>query len=209
LIEQLAGGLTPVRARSIAREAVILTLIVALELALLAVTGEFRPDLSASLLLPQSWWRFGGLGLLAVMAGWCALASYAPDGKARLGRQLTVLTAIALVAVGWVIDASETAAAGSIAERLMWRNGIDCVVTMLILAVAPLITLGILMRRGAAADLAASATASSFAGAGFAALVFSFNCPHDDPLYVVVWYAIGIALITFAGRLILPRLTRW
>lgn len=208
LIEQLAGDLTPVRARRIAPEALMLTLIVALELAILAANGEFRPDLSTSLLLPQSWWKFGGLGLLSVIAGSCALASYAPDWTPRAGRQFTVLAA-ALVAIGWVIDASQTAAPGSIGDRLMWRDGIECVVTMLILAVPPLIALGVLMRRGAATDLAASATASSFAGAGFGALVFSFNCPHDDPLYVVVWYAIGIVLITLAGRLILPRLTRW
>ena len=75
LIERLAGGLTPVRARRASREALILALIVVLELALLAATGEFRPDLSASLLLPQSWWKLGGLVLLSVVASSSATIS--------------------------------------------------------------------------------------------------------------------------------------
>jgi hypothetical protein len=39
--------------------------------------------------------------------------------------------------------------------------------------------------------------------------VFVFACPHDDPLYVAVWYTVGCGLVTLVARLLLPLLTRW
>ncbi len=65
------------------------------------------------------------------------------------------------------------------------------------------------MRRGAPTQPTRTAAAAGLAAAGFGAFVFAFHCPHDDPLYVAVWYGGAVLAVTGLARLILPRLTRW
>jgi hypothetical protein len=77
------------------------------------------------------------------------------------------------------------------------------------LSIPAMVALALLMRRGAPGDNRASALAAGAAGAAWGALVFAFKCPHDDPLYIMVWYAVGGSIVVFAARLVLPLLSRW
>ena len=45
--------------------------------------------------------------------------------------------------------------------------------------------------------------------AGWAAFVFMLGCPHDDPLYIAVWYPAGCSVSALAAWAILARLARW
>ncbi len=56
---------------------------------------------------------------------------------------------------------------------------------MAILALPPMIGMGMLMRRGAAIDAAATAVMAGLAAA-WGAFVFVFACPSNDPLYIAV-----------------------
>jgi hypothetical protein len=69
--------------------------------------------------------------------------------------------------------------------------------------------LGLLMRRGAPTDRPGSALAIGVASAGWGAFLFTFRCPHDDPLYIAVWYGLGCAIVAGLGYLALPRIARW
>jgi hypothetical protein len=65
------------------------------------------------------------------------------------------------------------------------------------------------MRRGAPTDTSGTALAVGVAAAAWGAFVFVFACPHDDPFYIALWYALGCGLVTILARFLLPRLTRW
>ena len=53
------------------------------------------------------------------------------------------------------------------------------------------------------------ARARVLAAAAWGAFVFVVACPHDDPLYIAVWYVLGCSLVTVAARIVLPALARW
>ena len=117
------------------------------------------------------------------------------------------MVAVALLA-GWVLDAAGTQT-GAIFDRLMWRHGLECVFAVVVLSIPPMVALGLLMRRGAATDLPGSALAVGAASAAWGAFIFVVNCPHDDPLFVAVWYLVGCSIVALIGRVALPRIANW
>lgn len=208
LIDDLAAGLLPVRPRSLVRDAAMLGAIGAVELGLFLLMGQARGDMRAAMTLPSFWWKVISLGLLSLVGAITALRSFDPAGSPRRGLRLIMVIAGAALFVGWMINMG-TAGLAAIPARLQWRDGVDCLFAMMVLSLPPLVALGLMMRRGAPTDRPASAMAAGAAGAAWGAFVFMFACPHDDPLYIAVWYGSGCVLLAIAGRLLLPRLCRW
>ncbi len=207
-VDRLVSDLKPVRRRSAGGDAVILGLVCAIELALFLGLGAMRPDMHMAMALPSFWWKLGSLGLIALVSGGVAICSFDPAKSPRPGlRWLVAILALSLAA-GWGIDATRDGLL-TLALRLNWRDGLQCIYRMVLLSVPAIVGLGLLMRRGAPTDTGGTALAVGIAAAAWGAFVFVFACPHDDPLYIAVWYAAGCGLITILARLILPPLTRW
>ena len=208
LIDDLAAGLAPVRRRTDRRDAILIGLLGVIELSLFLMMGMARHDIMLAMKLPSFWWKLGSLGLLTVVGVVTAVRSFDPAASPRRGlRWIGWLAGLALL-VGWVIDAGR-GGGGALVARLAWRHGVDCVFAMAVLSIPMLIALGLLMRRGAPTDRAGSALAVGLAGAAWGAFVFVFQCPHDDPFYIAVWYGVGCGLVALAGRLLVPLVTRW
>jgi hypothetical protein len=208
LIESLAGDLKPVRPRAPAREAGLLALVCVLELAGFLALGMARPDLAEAARQPVLWWKFGALGLLALAGFATALRSFSPQSSARPGLIAMLAVAVISLVLGWGFDTTHRET-GDLLTRLNPADGLRCLGYVLGLSLPPLVLLGVLMRRAAATDPQRSAAAVGLGSAAFAAWVFVFACPHDDPLYVVFWYALACSVIAYATYAILPRLTRW
>lgn len=208
LIHTLVADLRPVRQRSMLREGAILALLGVVEVGLYLLLGYARPDIHKAITLPSFWWKLGSLGLLSVVGVVTALRSLHPVDSPRKGLRLLATLSVGALVAGWLIDGASPSQ-GGLADRLMWRHGVDCVIAMVTLSVPAIVALGVLMRRGASTDPQGSALAAGTAGAAWGAFVFVFNCPHDDPLYIAVWYVVGCGLVALAGRLILPRIARW
>jgi hypothetical protein len=208
LLDDLVSQLKPVRRRNASREGLLLLLLGAVELGLFLLLGAARPDIMLAVELPSFWWKILSLGLLAIGGVVAAVRSFEPSRSPRPGlKWLAVVVAVSLVA-GWVIDAA-SAGGEAFWARLMWRHGIDCVVAMVVLSIPAILTLGLLMRRGASTDPTGSALAVGVASAAWGAFVFVFNCPHDDPFYIAVWYLVGCSIVAVIGRVTLPLITRW
>jgi hypothetical protein len=47
-----------------------------------------------------------------------------------------------------------------------------------------------------------------FAGA-IGAAIYAVHCPDDSPLFLAVWYLLGVSAVTAAGALLGPRMLRW
>jgi hypothetical protein len=208
LLTQLAADLKPVRRRSVRRDAVVFVALCAVELALFMLLGLMRPDMDMAMEQPSFWWKLVSLGVIAVAGAVVAIVSLDPVESPRRGlRWLAGLVAVC-VAAGWMVDAS-TPGLAALIIRLDWVDGLTCVYKMVLLSVPPIVGLGLLMRRGAPTDTAGTALAVGIAAAAWGAFVFVFACPHDDPLYIAVWYTVGCGLVALFARLVLPRLTRW
>jgi hypothetical protein len=208
LVARLAADLKPVRPRSLRRDATILAMVCAIELALFLGLGMMRPDMPMAVELPSLWWKFTSLGLIALVGGAVALVSFDPLRSPRRGLRWLVGIVAASLASGWLLDASSSGPAALVA-RLDWPDGLQCVTKMVLLSLPAVAGLGVLMRRGAPTDTGGTALAAGVAASAWGAFVFVFACPYDDPLYIAVWYAVGCGLVTLLARLLLPPLTSW
>ena len=211
LLDRLAANLAPVRPRNGRRDGLILAVVCLVELVLFLEMGGMRADMGSGMQQPSLWWKLGCLGPISLVAGTAAVSSFTPERSPR--RALTWLLGLVLLslAAGWIVGlgCGPASHAPTLPVRLGWRQGLQCVSRMVLLAVPPLIALGLLMRRGAATDGAATAWIVGIAAAAWGALVFVFACPSDDPLYIAVWYSLGCGLVCVITMLLLPWLTRW
>ncbi len=208
LIDTLAAGLAPVRPRRLSRDAVLLAAIGLVELALLLMLGGARHDLMRVMMQPFIWWKLGTMAAQVVIGGVTALRSLDPTRSPRPGlRRATIAIGVAL-AVGWLLDATHRSNL-PLADRMQWHDGVACMVATALLSLPMVVGLGVLMRRSAPTDRAGTALAAGVASAAWGGFVFSFACPHDDPLYVAIWYFSACALVALAGRWLLAPIARW
>lgn len=212
LLDALVADLAPVEPRRRAREILLVAGLVTVELLLFITLQAFRPDMPHAMATPAFWWKsatFGVIGLLAAAAMLVSLDPATTNSRrlSWLWRGLAVFAPLALV-LGWLIDAGASGRDALLA-RLVWRDGVDCLVNVGLLSLPLVLAFGVLMRRGAPTQPGRTSAAAGLAAAGLGAFVFAFHCPHDDPLYVAVWYGSAVLAVAGLARLILPRLTRW
>jgi hypothetical protein len=208
LVDRLSKDLRPVRRRNMAREALLLLLLAAVEVAAFLGMGFMRPDMPVAMEAPSFWWKLTSMGLIAVLGAGVAILSGDPVRSPRRGLRWILLCVVAVFASGWLIDAAGNGWA-DLLHRLDWTQGVQCVWQMVVLSIPPAVALGILIRRGAPTDRAGTALAAALSSAAWGAFVFVFTCPSDDPIYIAVWYTVGCSIVTILGRAILIRVSRW
>jgi len=207
-LDGLARDLTPVRRRRLAVDAVLLAALCGLELALFLAAGMARPDLLSASGQAVFWWKVLSLGLLAAAGLITALRSFDPTVSPRPG--LLVLLGLVVLALGggWLLDATQ-GHGGDLWARLNWRDGLRCMGWVFGLSAPAILLLAWLVRRGAPTQPRGAALAAGVGAAAWGGFVFVFACPHDDPLYVAVWYSLSCGLDALSVRSLLPRLSAW
>lgn len=208
LIDRLAVRLRPVRRRTPVRDAAALAGIVGIELLLFLLMGHTRPDMPAAMAQPSWWWKLGGLAAIAAIGAGSALISLDPSRSPRRGLHATLVVLLLCLALGWALDSARHGLAPLLA-RLDWQQGVGCVWKMSVLAIPAMLGLAVLLNRGAPVDRGGTAWAAGIGAAACGALVFVFACPSDDPLYIAVWYAVGLGLVSVVSRVLLGLAARW
>ena len=212
LIDGLVADLRPAPPRRVWREAAFLAGLVVAELIVFLVLRDLRPDIGDAMTSMAFWWKLLSLMALALLAAAATLVSLDPATTTL--RETTgvwralALAATVILAIGWAIDAGAPGDA-TLAARLGWREGGKCLAAILLLSLPLIMVFGVLMRKGASTHPRRTASAAGLAAAGLAAGVFALHCPHDDPLYIVVWYGSAAGLVGGLARTVLPRLLRW
>lgn len=204
LIVDLSADLAPVKRRSVPQEVAVLVALVAAELALILMTGAMRPDMSRVLLSPYMVWKIGSLALLAGVTCTIAIRSFAPPASSRRGLVLALALAV-LVMVAGIFVTSAADSGRSLLDRLSPVHGLLCATAITVLAMPIMAMLAVLMRRAAPVRPKESAMASGLAAATCGAMIFTACCPMNDPLYIVVWYSVGVSAVSLAARWLLPR----
>jgi hypothetical protein len=204
LMDELAAGLAPVRPRSVAREALLLLVLGAAELALLLAVGLMRPDFGRAIETPFMWWKLGSLALVVAISWTTAIRSLSPTVSPRPGLALAFTATALAIASGALVDAGVVGQA-SITERLEPLHGLGCALAIIILSLPMIAIMAILMHRGAPTHPEGTALAIGLAAGSWAAFAFAFCCPNNDPLYVAIWYSLGCAAVAAAAQWLLPR----
>ena len=204
LIADLSIDLAPVRRRSVWRDASWLAALGAAELAMIAGTGLMRSDMGQLIGSPYMQWKLISLGIVAGIALATALASSSPTTSPRCGLAAALLLAAAAMIVGLFIRPAPTSPLAH-DTHLPHSFGPFCALAIVMLSLPILSLLAVQMRRGAPVLPEESALAAGLAAGSWGALVFSLCCPSNDPVYVILWYGAGCALVGAAARWLLPR----
>jgi hypothetical protein len=204
LIRNLAADLAPVKRRSLLRDTLWLLAIVAIELALILTAGVMRSDMGRMILSPHMMWKMGSLAVLAGVCCTVAMRSFAPPASSGRGI-MAALGVAGLAMIGGLFVAEPADSSQSLLDRLSPAHGLLCAASIIVLALPLMAMLAVLMRRAAPVHPGQSALAAGLAASTCGALVFTACCPMNDPLYIIVWYSVGVAVVTALSRWLLPR----
>ena len=113
LVDRLSQNLRPVRPRSIKREALLLFVLGAIEVAAFVSMGFMRPDMPMAMETPSFWWKLVSMGLIAVLGAGVALMSADPVRSPRRGLRWILACIAVIFATGWLIDAAGDGVGGT------------------------------------------------------------------------------------------------
>lgn len=167
-----------------------------------------RPDVMTVAM--QSWefvFKFVVTLGVAIPAYLLARQAMRPDGNVTSVVPLLFVAPVMLaIAMGYTAMnmPSET-----VVSTVMAPNWSKCVSLIAVLAVAPFAALFYAMRQGAPANPALAGAICGLLSAAIAATLYASHCDMDSPLFVGVWYPVGIAAVTAIGAVAGSRLLRW
>ena len=179
----------------------------AISSALFSLTLGVRPDFISAL----GTWRYDmklGVNLvLMIAATWVALRLSSPTTTSLSAmRALLVPT---LLVLGAVVYELVTIPASAWSSRAMGVNGVMCVASILFLALLPLTATIYALRQGAPTSPAVMGAVGGLLAGSLGATVFAMHCTNDSPLFVAIWYALAIGLMSIFGLLVGKRALRW
>ena len=128
---------------------------------------------------------------------------------ARIGPWTLVLAAAPLLLLAGVAAELAAVPREDWMMRMVGRNSTFCLRVIPLLAVGPLGCFLLVLRRGAPSNPGRAGALAGLAAGGVAATFYAAHCPDDSPLFIAVWYAIAIMVVTMAGYLCGRRLLRW
>jgi len=93
--------------------------------------------------------------------------------------------------------------------RIYPSNGVECLLFTVCggLMIGAVLTLW--LRRGAPTSQERAGLLVGLASGSFAAAAYSLHCPHNDLVYIGLWYTLAVALVALVGRIVVPPLIRW
>lgn len=89
------------------------------------------------------------------------------------------------------------------------RNALWCLAMVPLLALAPLAVSLYCLRQAAPAQPAIAGAVAGLVSGGLAAAVYALHCTDDSPLFVALWYTLGVLLVSGLGAGLATRLARW
>jgi len=178
-------------------QAVLVSVPIALGLFLYAL--KVRPDIAAALQSVRFDFKLASMGLLALTGLWLANRLSRPGTPARPAViALMLVLAALLVAVGIEMMVIPSA---YWMPRLVGTMSMTCLTTIPVMAAGPLAAMLFAMRQGAPTNTTAAGAAAGLVAGGIGAFFYAPACINDSPLYIAVWYLLGIAAVVVAGAL--------
>jgi hypothetical protein len=88
-------------------------------------------------------------------------------------------------------------------------NWLWCPTLIPLLSAGPLVAILYALRQGATSEPALAGAAAGLLASGIAATLYASQCVDDSPLFIAIWYTLGIGTVTIAGALIGKRMLKW
>jgi hypothetical protein len=166
-----------------------------------------RPDITTAL----QTWRFDAKLLTTLLcfaaALWATARLVQPNADQRTALVAFSLPLLALaLGIGWELALSP---AHTWSIRAIGSNSRLCVMSIIIMSIAPLVALLMALRAGAPQSPAMAGAAAGMLAGGLAATLYAIHCPDDSPLFVALWYVPVVVLIALVGAIGGYRILRW
>jgi hypothetical protein len=207
LIRALTSDLAPPGPSIETRFAVAFLPGVLVALALFAVTLGPRPDLALVASDMRFQFKFVITLLLALCSALLVWRLVRPGAPARL--QIAVLAFVPLVLAAGVLTELFVLPTDSWCPKLIGSNGLVCLVSIPFFALPMLIAEIFALRQGAPTRPTLTGVVAGLFAGGVAAAIYAAHCPDDSPLFVALWYSVGIAIVALVGGLIGRVALRW
>ncbi|MGQ0457034.1 MAG: NrsF family protein [Hyphomicrobium sp.] len=130
-----------------------------------------------------------------------------PDGDAASIAKWLFLPA-AIIAAAMIYDLVDAGAANA-GSMVFLPNWIKCATLIPILSVTPLLAVLYALKQGAPASPTMAGVVGGLLSGAIGATLYASHCDADSPLFVGVWYPLGIAVMAALGGLIGSRLLKW
>ncbi|WP_300544546.1 DUF1109 domain-containing protein [Maricaulis sp.] len=210
LIERLAEDLEPVSPRRPLRR-LLLAVGVAAGAGLLAFLVlpdlAFRADLVAALHGVSFWLKLAFTGALAAIGAWAMAALSRPAARDPGGPVFAAIVWSGFAAIALAVLAATPPADWQ--ALVMGETARRCVGYILLLSVPLLALMLAVMRRAAPTRLGRAGWACGLAAGGLAASVYSLGCGEASPVFLVIWYGLGIAATGLTGAAAGRWALRW
>jgi hypothetical protein len=207
LIRAMTSDLAPPGPSIETRFAVALLPGVVVALALFAVTLGPRADLALVAGDMRFLFKFVVTLLLALCSALLVWRLVRPGAPARL--QIAALAFVPLVLAAGVLAELFVLPTASWCPKLVGSNGLVCVVSIPLFALPMLIAEILALRQGAPTKPALTGVVAGLFAGGVAAAIYAAHCPDDSPLFIALWYSLGIAIVALVGGLAGRLALRW
>ena len=207
LIDELAGDLTPVRPRRVARGSMwVAAGWVAGAAALLLLFG-LRRDLAVRGMPPLSMLAFWLTAATGLAATWSALRMGLPGvGRDYGGWRWAVGASLSLPLAALAACITDGHAAMEAARH---GFGLRCLLQGVAAGLGVGAALFFWLRAGAPTSPTRAGWVIGIAAGAAGATIVALHCASDDVVHIALWHGTAVLLSAVAGRLILPRFLRW
>lgn len=206
-IKALAADLPTAQPKLQSRVPLALLVSIPIALGLFFYAVHARPDFWTTLGDPRVLFKFA-FSFTGVAAGlW--LAQYLSRPGAHLDRVRLPLAITALVLAAGVGAELVMLPRAEWVSALVGEAALACVTLVPILGAAPLAAMLFALKAGAPDNPSVAGAAAGLASGAIGAALYAAHCTNDSPLFVAVWYVIGISALTVIGSLIGSRVLRW
>lgn len=86
---------------------------------------------------------------------------------------------------------------------------LECLLSIPIIAIVPFAAVIWAVRQAAPTNLTRAGALAGLTAGGISATAYAFHCTDDSMPFIALWYGGTVALCTFAGAYLGPRLLRW
>jgi hypothetical protein len=207
LIRALTSDLAVPRTSIEQRFAAMLMPGVLAALVLFAVTLGPRPDFLAMTGDARFVFKFVITLLLALCSAMLVWRLVRPGAPARL--QMAALAIVPVVLAAAVIAELIELPSSLWTTRLIGSNSRVCLVSIPSFALPMLIAALYALRHGAPTRPGLTGVVAGLFAGAVAAAIYAAHCIDDSPLFVAVWYSLGIAIVAAVGGVVGRFVLRW
>lgn len=175
-----------------------------LAIALLGV----RADLADAMVDPVTVMKWAIPLVLMVVGAGSAIRLTQPQ-ILSLGYARGWLAAIMLGAFIWWLAQAIGVNPQQVAPRTMGGTAAVCLASIMVISAPALAVALYLLRAGASPSPTLSGAMAGLGVAGAATAIYALHCNEDAPLFFLLWYGLGISIVTAIGAWAGSRLLRW